>query len=348
MGLLHRFCVQVAKSAEETGEEKIVGRFWEAYAAVIPTTGQRPEALWQAVMSVSDQTAPASEIVVVLDSDSADREEKYRGLRDLLPAPVQVVRNTRRVRGPASARMCGVQAASAPLVAFLDDDDCWLPEKMAQQITKFKSWQADHPGQECVVLTRCEIRGDGGSYVLPRSLPETEQSAADYLYSSPNILFPSAYVATPSVLCSRDLLMRNPMREDLLQMEDIEWLIRVTEDGAGLVYCEEVLTIVEGRGASRRGSQSTKRIAVDPLLFAREFLCPIEPRYANNYTVTYGVKTMRAQQGWAAAMRLLGGTILRGNVGIPAVVTGALQLAVPERLPRPVRLLLHQVRARRK
>lgn len=39
--------------------------------------------------------------------------------------------------GPASARNLGVRHASAPFLAFLDQDDVWYPEKLARQKGRF-------------------------------------------------------------------------------------------------------------------------------------------------------------------------------------------------------------------
>ena len=37
-------------------------------------------------------------------------------------------------RGPAAARNAGLAATGAELVAFLDDDDAWLPGKLTRQV----------------------------------------------------------------------------------------------------------------------------------------------------------------------------------------------------------------------
>lgn len=64
--------------------------------------------------------------------------------------------------GPAAARNLGVRAASAPFVAFLDQDDLWHPEKLTRQMARFvarpeldvsvahvqRFWTAELPEQE--------------------------------------------------------------------------------------------------------------------------------------------------------------------------------------------------------
>jgi len=91
-------------------------------SVVIPTC-DRPVLLARAIASVRAQTAPAGEIIVVDDgTDDGARPQPAAGVR--------VVRND-RVRGPSGARNCGAASARGALLAFLDDDDEWLPSYLA-------------------------------------------------------------------------------------------------------------------------------------------------------------------------------------------------------------------------
>ena len=66
----------------------------------------------------------------------------------------RVIRNEHPAGG-AAARNTGLRAASAEIVAFLDDDDEWLPAKMEIQL----AWLREHPGASLVTCghLRCEV-----------------------------------------------------------------------------------------------------------------------------------------------------------------------------------------------
>jgi glycosyltransferase involved in cell wall biosynthesis len=93
--------------------------------SVIIPTRNRPEFLRAAVESVCAQTFPAAEILVVDDGGGAS--EALRGI-----AGVRVLAG--RGAGPGAARNVGLEAAGGELIAFLDDDDRWHPEKLAWQV----------------------------------------------------------------------------------------------------------------------------------------------------------------------------------------------------------------------
>ena len=115
---------------------------------VIPTYNRR-RLVVRAVESVLDQTRMPAEIVVV-DDGSTD------GTADALQArfrgTVSVLRQTRR--GVAAARNAGIRASSAPIIAFLDSDDTWTPDKIELQLPSMQS--------ERVVLSATNWRPRGG------------------------------------------------------------------------------------------------------------------------------------------------------------------------------------------
>ncbi|MDN5940317.1 MAG: glycosyltransferase [Nitrospira sp.] len=97
-------------------------------SVVIPTYNRFPH-LCRAVDSVLKQTYRDSEIIVV---DDGSTDETPQTFSKLYP---QVNYHYSQHSGlPAVARNVGVRAATGEYVAFLDSDDQWLPEKLAQQI----------------------------------------------------------------------------------------------------------------------------------------------------------------------------------------------------------------------
>lgn len=132
-------------------------------AAVI--TFHRDDAFFpEALASVLAQTRPPDEIIVVDDASPPGTAET---LRDLDPR-VRIVRHDVN-RGVAAARQTGADAAYAPLVAYLDAGDVWLPDKLERQTADLEAHThlaANHTG---IVL----FRGEGDERVFadkPREL----------------------------------------------------------------------------------------------------------------------------------------------------------------------------------
>lgn len=105
--------------------------------AVVPTH-DRPEMMRRAVQSILDQDYDGDiEVIVVFDACEPVLPEV--GLAD--GRTLHGVVNERS-RGLAGARNTGILAARHSLVAFLDDDDAWLPGKLSSQVGVIEAYPA--------------------------------------------------------------------------------------------------------------------------------------------------------------------------------------------------------------
>ncbi|CAN5565304.1 hypothetical protein BH11PLA2_BH11PLA2_05050 [soil metagenome] len=99
-------------------------------SVVIPTYNSAALVV-EAVASVLAQTLPAFEIIVIDDGSTDDTATRLQHL------PVTLIQQSNG--GVADARNRGVASATGDLIAFLDADDVWHPQKLAVQVPLFES-----------------------------------------------------------------------------------------------------------------------------------------------------------------------------------------------------------------
>ena len=100
--------------------------------SVIIPTYNRGWILKEAVESVLAQDFTDYELIVVDDGSTDDTGDILAGYG----CNIMVLRQTNR--GVSAARNRGIAAARAQLVALLDSDDLWLPQKLTRQVDFFK------------------------------------------------------------------------------------------------------------------------------------------------------------------------------------------------------------------
>ena len=109
-----------------------------ATVSVIVTTYKRePKMVKRAVDSILNQSYKELEVIVVDDSppDYCMRDE-VRNTIESMGDRVRYISHKKNL-GACAARNTGIENAHGEFVAFLDDDDEWLPTKLEKQMLKF-------------------------------------------------------------------------------------------------------------------------------------------------------------------------------------------------------------------
>jgi glycosyltransferase involved in cell wall biosynthesis len=158
---------------------------WPSVGVVVPTC-DRPEMLGEAVAAILGQDYPGRlQIVVVYDRSEPDQ-------RLAVADQVTVLANNRQP-GLAGARNTGILALDTDLVAFCDDDDVWLPEKIRLQ----QQALAGQPGAE---FASCGILVEFQGAATPRLPGSDRVSYPDLLASRMVMVHSSTYLIRRSAL----------------------------------------------------------------------------------------------------------------------------------------------------
>ncbi len=115
-------------------------------SVVIPTHN-RPHLISRSIKSVLAQTYNDFEIIIVDDGIEKRSQEIIDGFGD---QRIRYIQNEKSVGGAVS-RNIGIKESRGEFIAFLDDDDEWLPEKLAKQVKAFDSCD------DSVVLVFCGL-----------------------------------------------------------------------------------------------------------------------------------------------------------------------------------------------
>lgn len=112
------------------------GRFSPAFpqVSVVTPTYNRAAVVGRAITSVLNQTFSDLECIVVDDGSTDQTVPLVEGFQDPRLRLVRLPANG----GPSLARNVGIQAACGELIAFLDSDDEWLPQKLELQVKRMQ------------------------------------------------------------------------------------------------------------------------------------------------------------------------------------------------------------------
>jgi glycosyltransferase involved in cell wall biosynthesis len=186
--------------------------------SVILPVHNRADVLPRAIGSVLDQELREFELIVVDDGSTDESAALGEAIED---SRVRVIRLDRN-RGGNVARNEGIRAAVAPLIAFLDSDDRYLPNKLGFVVGEFER----RPDLDLLVDSFIKVQPPGSrkAEVVRRNpvIGDRERFRAA-LFT--RIL----WKATPAITVKREVALKAPFDETLRRLQDFDFLIRASE-----------------------------------------------------------------------------------------------------------------------
>jgi glycosyltransferase involved in cell wall biosynthesis len=184
-------------------------------SVVIPARDRR-DVLPRALRSLQAQRFGDWEAVVVDDGSADGTAEAARTFADVR---VRVIRHEAG-RGPAAARNTGIRATGGRIVAFLDSDDEWRPEKLQRQVEAF----ASAPAEVGVVYTGTLRHFGGKTYEIPA--PSAGKREGDVFAA---VLRGTYLVPTPAAAVRREVFESAGLfDESLPALEEWDLWIRLS------------------------------------------------------------------------------------------------------------------------
>lgn len=245
-------------------------------SVVIPTWN-RAHIVGEAVESALKQQDEAVEVIVV---DDASTDGTAELLKSTFGSRIHLLQLGSR-RGPGAARNAGALLACGELIAFLDSDDLWLPEKLAAELRVFAAF----PEANAVVSDSqsfYEGSPDGPSRFVQNGLSAATEGQVRFADECQWLWTNSTLTAhTCGITVRRKVLSqlgRRLFADDLACCEDWEFQMRVYHLGQ-VVVLPEVYSLVrrfDDGSRSGRGIPGQARTRDQELMLLRARLAVIQ------------------------------------------------------------------------
>ncbi len=199
------------------------------HVSVIIPTHNRADFLLHAIGSVLAQGYTDYEIIVADDGSTDETAARVAAL----PAPIRLLRLPHSGR-PSVVRNRALAAARGELVAFLDDDDLWCPDKLARQVALL-----DGDATLGLVYSDVRLLFEDGTRSAPVLKPQ--QKRGGFILAD---LLADCFIHPSSVLLRRDYVEQvGGFDETLASAEDYDLWVRLAPRAKVGVVAEPLVLV---------------------------------------------------------------------------------------------------------
>ncbi len=204
-------------------------------SAIVPTFNGAAT-IAEAIGTLRSQSIPVE--IIVVDDGSTD--DTPRVLAELCVLSIR-----QENAGPAAARNAGLLLATAPFIAFLDDDDLWMPHRLETQLEVL----AAHPHALATVgysaFVACDAHGT--------AIAEPTE--------------PHLFGNMGAALIRREAFERIGNFDPLLAgSEDVDWYLRLRDAGLGPVITKDLVQVVRRTGENMTRGKDLRDLAMHTVL----------------------------------------------------------------------------------
>ncbi|MDJ0733599.1 MAG: glycosyltransferase family 2 protein [Nostocaceae cyanobacterium] len=268
----------------------------EPLVSVVIPTYRRALLVKRAVESALSQSLNQIEVIVVIDGPHEETRTKLATINDPRLKVIELPTN----QGSRVARNTGVNAASARWVAFLDDDDEWMPAKLELQLETANNSQYKFPIISSFVIA-WTAQGDT---IWPRRLPKQSEPLSEYLFVRNTLFQGEGLIHTSTIFTSKELLEKVNFDTTLQRHDDWDWLLRaIQQEGVGIEFVQQVLSVWNlGEARPRLSKSSNWQFSFDWIRAKRNLVTP--RAYSSFILAEVSARAARARE-WKALLILL-------------------------------------------
>jgi glycosyltransferase involved in cell wall biosynthesis len=213
--------------------------------SVIIPTYNRANIISRAIRSVLAQTYENFEIIIIDDGSTDNTEEVIQSFSE---RRIRYLRHKVN-RGRGTVRNKALTEARGEYIAFLDDDDEWLPTKLERQLQVFKTSDIENLG-----LVLCGMTVIGSNFIREWCPP---QRGWMYEYFLSMISLGISWL--PCWLVKKNLVTEVGPFDNLSSGQDIDWLLRASKLSQ-IDFIPESLVVVHQESGYDPNSTAIRRL----------------------------------------------------------------------------------------